>query len=177
MMIATHNSGTGERSGGWLSYLVAPFSVCQSKTLKEQYNAGARLFDLRVRKVDDRWVFAHGLWTSKDAVSRGLSDLNLAAYEGKKKALLLVTYEGRCEDETEFLREVRTWDCYEWLEVVEVSVKKPKWRMLIIYKHVRFEQCFAVIEGWRRLLPVPWLWSKIKKYKISKKKFNMFDFV
>ena len=50
MNIATHNSGTGEKSGGWLSRLFFIFAKCQSKTLVEQYNAGVRLFDLRIRK-------------------------------------------------------------------------------------------------------------------------------
>lgn len=46
-MIATHNSGTGERGGGLLSLLLTPFVRCQSKTLVEQYKSGTRLFDIR----------------------------------------------------------------------------------------------------------------------------------
>ena len=68
MKIATHNSGTGESGGGVISFFGSPFSKCQSKTLVEQYNAGVRLFDLRVRKHKGKWVFAHGLWTSKDSI-------------------------------------------------------------------------------------------------------------
>ena len=50
MMLATHNSGTGEKSGNLVSSLFSIFSKCQNKTIKEQYDAGVRLFDIRVRK-------------------------------------------------------------------------------------------------------------------------------
>ena len=76
MKIATHNSGTGESGGGIFSFLGSPFSKCQSKTIIEQYNYGVRLFDLRVRKYKDKWVFAHGLWHSKTSIFKVLNDLN-----------------------------------------------------------------------------------------------------
>lgn len=65
-MLATHNSGTGEKGYGWWSFLYAPFAKCHSKTLVEQFREGVRLFDIRVRKRGDKWVFAHGLWESED---------------------------------------------------------------------------------------------------------------
>ena len=40
--IATHNSSTGEKGKGFLSFLVTPFAKTQSKTIKEQYDAGCR---------------------------------------------------------------------------------------------------------------------------------------
>ena len=36
--IATHDSATGEKGRGFLSFLVAPFAKTQSKTIKEQYD-------------------------------------------------------------------------------------------------------------------------------------------
>jgi hypothetical protein len=48
-LIATHNSATGEKPANILSWFLIPFCRTQSKTIKEQYEAGCRLFDLRVR--------------------------------------------------------------------------------------------------------------------------------
>ena len=46
--IATHDSATGEK-GMWYCIPLIPFAKTQSKTLKEQYDAGCRFFDLRVK--------------------------------------------------------------------------------------------------------------------------------
>ena len=50
LKIGTHDSATGEH-GNWWSWLFYPFAKTQSKTIKEQYEAGCRLFDIRIRKV------------------------------------------------------------------------------------------------------------------------------
>ena len=39
---------------------------CQKHDLKRQYLEGVRCFDLRVRHVNNKWVFAHGIITLKD---------------------------------------------------------------------------------------------------------------
>ena len=64
MKIATHDSATGERGQGFLSWLVTPFAKTQSKTIKEQYEAGCRMFDIRARYAAGAWRCAHGVWTS-----------------------------------------------------------------------------------------------------------------
>ena len=56
--IATHDSATGERSKNWLNALGKVFAQTQTKTIKEQYEAGVRYFDLR---VDKDLVLCHGL--------------------------------------------------------------------------------------------------------------------
>ena len=48
--IATHDSATGEKGKGFLSFLVSPFAKTQSKTIKEQYDAGCRSFDMCIEK-------------------------------------------------------------------------------------------------------------------------------
>jgi len=40
MKIATHDSATGEKGKGFLSFLVSPFAKTQSKSIQEQYDAG-----------------------------------------------------------------------------------------------------------------------------------------
>lgn len=185
-MIATHNSGTGEESGGWLSRLFSVFAKCQNKTLVEQYKCGVRLFDLRIRKnKKGQWVFAHGLWESAELVGYALSDLDLTAFKTGEKAMVMVTYEGVCKDKSDFMAEVTSWDCYSWIERVEVSVKKPKWHTLAIYKNVPYTQCFKVLDWstWHTFIPIPIIWHKVEGRRLlsecneGDKVYRMVDFV
>lgn len=66
-IIGTHNSMTYLRPTHWYEYLIIPFARCQRKTLEQQFWAGARCFDLRIRfTYDGRPYFAHGLYTMRD---------------------------------------------------------------------------------------------------------------
>lgn len=175
-MIATHNSGTGEKSSGWLSFLSIPFSKCQSKTIIEQYHNGVRLFDFRVKKHKGRWVFAHGLWTSKNSIFRALNDLDRIS----KDSYILITYEGKADDN--FLETVEDWfRVYNNLNLVEVAIKKPKWKVLKSLKQIKFQQCFKVLDGrsWHTLIPIPWLWKKVyyNKPEFNNQIFKMVDFI
>ena len=64
LKIATHDSATGEK-GMWYCIPLIPFAKTQSKTLQEQYNAGCRLFDIRVKLHRGQWKCAHGIWITK----------------------------------------------------------------------------------------------------------------
>ncbi len=57
-MLGSHNSMTYLPLTGW-SRLLRPWVRCQSLTLMEQYNAGVRYFDIRIRLVDGKWRFCH----------------------------------------------------------------------------------------------------------------------
>jgi hypothetical protein len=176
MKIATHNSGTGESGGGVISFFGSPFSKCQSKTLVEQYNAGVRLFDLRVRKYKGRWVFAHGLWTSKDSIFKALNDLDRIA----SNTFVMVTYEGKAP--TDFLQTVEDWfKVYHNLTLTEVASKKPTWTVLKSKCRVAYLQEFKVLDGrsWHTYLPIPWLWKKIyfNKPQFNENIFKMVDFI
>lgn len=61
-MIGSHNSFTFKNSPNWLFNKFNYFWRCQNKTMREQYDAGVRFFDIRVyRKDDAHWGLAHGL--------------------------------------------------------------------------------------------------------------------
>ena len=64
-ILGSHNSMTYLPPKLWLMRLFSLFWRCQTNDLKHQYSNGARCFDLRVRNVKDRWVFAHGLTAMK----------------------------------------------------------------------------------------------------------------
>lgn len=97
MKIATHNSATGESPNNILSTLISPFAKCQNKTIKEQYNAGCRMFDIRIKHYNGFWRCAHGLWTSKRLAYDILGDIN----KFQEKCYVMITYEGRLENEDE----------------------------------------------------------------------------
>ena len=65
LKIATHDSATGEKGQGFLSWLITPFAKTQSKTIKEQYDVGCRMFDIRVKLINNEWYCAHGIWRTK----------------------------------------------------------------------------------------------------------------
>ena len=173
----THNSGTGERGMGWLSWLGTPFARCQTKTLREQYDAGARLFDLRVKLVNDDWHLAHGLWVSRRTLLGTLIEIN--GYPEVCRVIL--TYEGSEKDRA-FRRFCEMTDGIEsgfkMLRFVYISVKKPTWKILrMIDRRSCPEQGFTPITGWRKLLPVPWLWAQFFKRKPAPNKWVLVDYL
>ena len=78
LKIATHDSATGEASHGLISLLVIPFARTQNKTIKQQYEAGCRSFDIRVRYSKKRrmWICAHGLWESVRPAEAIINEIN-----------------------------------------------------------------------------------------------------
>ena len=97
--IATYDSATGEKGKGFLSFLVTPFSKTQSKTIQEQYDAGCRSFDIRVRKDKDG-IFrcAHGLWTSRRYASDILCQIN----NFSEPCQVCVIYEGCIDNQHDY---------------------------------------------------------------------------
>lgn len=61
--IGTHNSMTYLRPQKWYGWFMIPFARCQRKTIEQQWNDGARCFDLRIRFTrQGEPYFAHGLY-------------------------------------------------------------------------------------------------------------------
>jgi hypothetical protein len=61
MIIGTHNTMTYLEPKKWWMKLLNKYAQCQSKTIEEQYEAGCRYFDLRIRFREEGMYFAHGL--------------------------------------------------------------------------------------------------------------------
>lgn len=186
MIIGTHNSGSGERSRRWWMRLLVPFARTQEVGVLEQYGRGVRWFDLRVRRreaggayapagggmpaanaegtVAGCWVLAHGAWESGADVEGILRELDWMAGRDGEKCYVSVSWEGRLGEEEgeKFLAEVKEvmWR-HDNLVLMEVGVKKPKWRTLWIPReHPVWVEDYYVLDGrdWRVLLPVPRLW-------------------
>ena len=176
--IGTHNSATGEKGKGWLSWLVTPFAKCQSKTIREQYNAGCRMFDIRVRWVDGYFRCAHGLWTSERFAYGILQELNTLG-----KCIVILTYEGSLDSyhEKNFIESVMlmkaTFPNITWREV---CVKKG-WRCIMPSEtEEKNTKDFATIDKsiTFALCPIPWIWKKLsKKHTFKENTYSLVDFL
>lgn len=175
--IATHNSCTGEKGYGLLSWLVTPFSRCQTKTLTEQYDAGVRYFDIRLRRTDRGVVAAHGLWESSELLLHLLYRLDKHV---KETYYLAVCYEGNDRDEALWLS---GWvkGHLHYARIVYTAVKKPEWRVVQYDESVPCEQAYKRLDfsTWHTLLPLPRWWKRFffRDVEFNEKRFKMVDFV
>lgn len=175
--IATHNSSTGERGEGVLSLLLTPFAVTQSKTIGEQYDAGVRYFDIRMKIRDGLWVLAHGGWHSAVTPREVFAFLN-----EKGGAIVSVTYEGRLDNEEWFMDYCKfLMDIYPNITWHTINVKKPKWRCLKTITEVGLEGKYVKLDmhSWHSLIPIPWLWDRVynRPHKYNETFFVSYDFV
>lgn len=160
--IATHDSASGERSW-WPTWIFIPFARTQSKSVKEQLNAGCRYFDIRVRKTFRGWVCAHGLWETKKSVDDILSEINSVG------SYCTITYEGWGDKDYE--KKVDEWVAkYPNIKFTSVNIKyteglKLKWKCLKVINNVDcgVKAAFFQLDfrSWHTFLPIPWLWKKI----------------
>lgn len=176
--IGTHNSATGEKGKGWLSWLVTPFAKCQSKTIREQYNAGCRMFDIRVRWVDGRLACAHGLWVSERLVYSILDEIDRMG-----GCIVILTYEGGLsEHEQTYFVECVTLMKATFPNIIwrEVSVKKG-WRCIMPSEtKERNTKDFATKDkNWIFcLLPIPWLWKLFSGVpRFDEQTYRLVDFL
>ena len=189
--IATHDSATGEKGKGFLSFLVSPFAKTQSKTIKEQYDAGCRSFDIRVR--EDVWgVYrcAHGLWMSKRNATEILSEIN----SFPEPCQACVTYEG-CIDDSAYYG-LFEYYC-EWCKNAFFNIiwgkfcikynKKSTVKVsydVVIPEDKNYSggiQGFLPLDGrsWHTYIPIPWLWDRIyhRTHTFNSDKFTFVDFL
>ena len=189
MKIATHDSATGERGHGWLSWLVTPFACTQSKTIWEQYDAGCRSFDIRVRYSSKRneWVCAHGLWESERTADGILCEIDNFA----ERCEVCITYEGVCKEVEQF----RLWVLYNQRLCENIAFGRTcskyaeRAKVKVDYTEVLpgsplysgGVQGFLPLDGrsWHTCLPIPWLWDRLYKrpHKFNEEKFTFVDFL
>lgn len=172
--IATHNSATGEAGRGILSFLVAPFSKCQSKTLKEQYEAGCRYFDIRYKFDGSIYRCAHGLWTSKISLCDVLEWMHK-----KGDCYCMMTCEsGEPMSDDEIDNYI---DVFHRVTFTSFNVKHPEWEVVKCNHPTPHINAYKVLnwDSWHTLLPIPWLWKKVyyDKPEFNEETFTMVDFL
>ena len=188
--IATHDSATGERGHGLLSWLVTPFAKTQSKTIAGQYAAGCRSFDIRVRPARGRrksYVCAHGLWESE----RSAVDILGMIDRFSDRCQVCLTYEGtseNIEDFRQFAAELR--QKFQWIIWGSACCKYNKRAsakvdyVSVLPAEVGYSggvQGFLPLDGrsWHTYLPIPWLWDRLYKrpHKFNEERFTFVDFL
>lgn len=187
--IGTHNSATGEEGVGWRK-LLTPFVRCQSKTLVEQYKAGCRFFDIRVRDYNGELYCHHGLWRSKKTAKDLLSEL-FRVKRPTDTVYIELTWEGDMMMNDQFTKMVQLstwisslnphWDMTVATHRVTCIRVKKNWHAVLTFEAVPYKgdgTGFLGIHGKRRLLPIPWLWAKIRgKVEFNDKEFVLVNFL
>ena len=189
--IATHDSATGEKGRGFLSFLVTPFAKTQSKTIKEQYDAGCRSFDIRVREDKDGIIrCAHGLWMGKKSAIEILSEIN----SFPEPCQVCVTYEGCIDDSAyyDLFEHYCEWckNAFSNITFGKFCVKYDKRNSVkVSYNEVLPEdknyeggiQGFLPLDGrsWHTYLPIHWLWDRLyhRPHTFNTDKFTFVDFL
>lgn len=187
MKIATHNSATGERSKNLLHALFTPFSKCQDKTIREQYDAGVRYFDLR---VDKDLVLCHGLWKA----NKTLIDILTEIGRFEEEVYITVTIERKYSTKVniglcERICKAVNLRSRGKAKLVYIAQKKPKWNILHAYRSAPIvknylsvptlkEYLTLVHKDWRRYIPIPRALKKITSTReLSSHWYTMMDFV
>ena len=194
-IIGTHNSMTFLRPAKWYGWFMIPFARCQRKTIVQQWEAGARVFDLRVKF--DRYghsYFAHGLYDCSAHFS--LADAviligQLHLYSKEEVYVRLILEDTKAENyQAEYFR--------IFCELMEEEYKQHKhihffggnrkgdWKKLYVFKgdvpdSLNNQWVSSMMDDARwyeRFLPFAYAWRCNKRNKeIVKQKFNLFDFI
>lgn len=180
--IATHDSATGEKPY-WYCYPLMPFARTQSKTIKEQYQAGCRSFDIRIKKHRGDWHCAHGLLIIKRTAEDIISEI--ASF---KDCQVCITYEGL--GDKEFLDFVHLCKIkYPSIIWGGIATKYDAKGIKVNYNYL--EKAEPGYEGGTRgylpldgrtlhtYLPIPWLWNKLytKNHKFNNETYTYVDFL
>lgn len=167
--IATHDSATGEKGKGVLSIIGTPFAKTQSKDIFEQYMAGCRMFDIRVKLVKGEWRCAHGLWVSKRLSENIINEIDCFI----DNCYVTLTYEGGKKHKQEFIefanKLLNKYDNIKWGSIA-IKYGEGSHLFKVQYEYIQHaknwpatKQGFLPLNGstWHILLPIPWLWKKI----------------
>lgn len=186
LKIGTHDSITGEKAK-WYSLPLLPFAKTQSKTIKEQYDAGCRLFDIRLKKVFGKWVLAHGGYIVK------MKPFELFGFLNQKgDCHVTITYEGGYEHQKEFVAYASLIkEEFKHIKYGGIAIKHSKSRITTQYDYqipadegwldAPSKSYFIKLDGktWHFLIPIPWLWKKIyyDKVEFNESEYRIVDFL
>lgn len=198
MKLGSHNSFTYLPPKHWWMYPFIPIAQCQSKSIIDQYNLGARWYDLRIRyDKKDRLIVAHGLMVykiSSEKLCQILNRLNALAFYDKERVYVRVLYEmpsldksakavehecqfnGFCnfiQSKFQYLTFIGGQRKYDWKLIHNFNTQAPK--SIDMYSSCTWRKW----DDW-----LPWMYARImnnrnwKKYKdIEPDSFMLADFI
>lgn len=185
--IATHDSASGEK-GLWYCIPLIPFARTQSKTIKEQYEAGCRQFDIRVKYHAGEWRCAHGWFFTKKTAYEIFAELD----SFDEPVQVAITYEGRGGHKKEFMDFVNIIKKnYTNIIYGGIALKYGSQSTGVKVKYELLEKSECGFEGgvqgflpldgrsWHTYLPIPWLWDRLYKrpHDFNEEKFIYVDFL
>lgn len=103
LKIATHNSATGEHPKDFISWITSPVYRTQNKTIKEQYLAGCRSFDIKINNIEGEWHCTNKKFVTKRTAESIIEEIN----EFFDRCQVSITYEGT--DIDNFKKLVHRW--------------------------------------------------------------------
>lgn len=181
MKIGTHNTMTYLKPKKWYLYPFRFIARCQSLSIKEQYDLGVRIFDIRITyDKKGRVEFRHGLIAYKGDVYDTLAWLNSHNVPIKIRILL---EEGKESPEKEFLfiRDLNRFQIiYPNLSFYE-GRRKFDWKQLVKLPNLDVTQIVSSMQGNKIDDLWPWLYAKLhnkenlEKYKY--KEYILMDFI
>ena len=171
-IIGTHNSMTFSRPAKWYGYLMIPFARCQRLTIRGQFYAGVRCFDLRIRfRRDGTPCFAHGMMTLRGNVQGTLMIINALAYYAKCPVYVrLVLEDGQCLDWQEKLFRAFCKIYEEKFPLITFfqGNRKADWKRVYEFKtKPQLAQCVSSMADdarWYERL-VPWFYARRRNKK------------
>lgn len=190
--IATHDSVTGERSKNFWYKLLVPFARTQTKTIKEQCEAGCSYFDIRIkgkkRSSILKYDCGHGLWQSNKKLYEVLDIIG--KFCKAPIPYVQITYEGRMDivsDREYFIKQYQQLKKqYSNIKFEALSVKYGidadgiivNYDVLEHNETQPTERQYKALDGttWHTFIPIPWLWNKFY-YKEKKFDDSIYQFV
>ncbi len=171
--------------------ILTPFARTQSKTIAQQYAAGCRSFDIRIRRTRNGWKCAHGLWLSR----RDVLDVIYEIDRFPERCEVSITYEGKITS-TRLLQEfieyvVMLQRVFFFITYGPTCVKygnkakgiKVSYETILQPQdgYVGGVEDFLGLNGrrWQSFLPIPRLWHHFykRKYPYNEKTFVFVDFL
>lgn len=194
-IIGTHNSMTYLRPQKWYGWFMIPFARCQRKTIVQQWEAGARVFDLRVKF--DRYghsYFAHGLYDCSAHFS--LADAviligQLHLYSKEEVYVRLILEDTKAENyQAEYFRIICELMEEEYKQHKHIHFfggnRKGDWKKLYVFKgdvpdSLNNQWVSSMMDDARwyeKIMPFLYALRMNKKNRLRmKERLNLFDFV
>lgn len=182
MKLASHNSMTYLPIKKWWLKPFRFIAQCQNKTIEEQYQAGVRMFDIRIafNKQTPNPEFKHGLMSYKGNVLNTLNEIN-SFQEPIYVRLILETHKKDSYSEDMFITYCNLFEKQYTNIKFFCGVRKYDWKELYHFNTIlpSIKEIYASYQ-----LPKiddlwPWLYAKLHNRKIKdiEEDFLMIDYV
>lgn len=184
MIIGTHNSMTYLRPKQWWGYLFIPFWRCQNKTIREQWDAGVRCFDLRITfEKYGKPVFAHGIVKLKGDVYNTI--YNIRHLSNIKNEQVYVRLVCECKSDNENIAALFKTLCFRIDKFTKAipfeGRRKGDWKLLYDFQYKpklnQFVGSMAPDARWyEKFMPKPYA-KRMNEHNQPQEDISLYDFI